>query len=206
MHRSVELLFIDLQAYLQGHNINIDRSLEDFFDELFPHAYSAYMNVGRLNNIYIRCLANERTVISPFGREDNILSNDLQNSLKVTRALLQSMKLGLEVLNSTEHMPLTTKCKQVLTKMKYCPFCQGLPYTMPCHGFCLNVMKGCLANFMDLDIYWTEYVSSVVDLIRQSMSVNFDLQHLMHSLDSRINRAIDYAIAHKDRITHDVSI
>ncbi|PIK47861.1 glypican 5, partial [Apostichopus japonicus] len=204
MHRSFELLFIDLQAYLQGHNINIDRSLGDFFDGLFPHVYSAYMNVGRLSNIYMQCLARERTVILPFGREDDAFSADLQNSLKVTRTLLQSLKLGLGVLNTTEHMPLSVKCKEVLTKMRYCPFCQGLTYARPCHGYCLNVVKGCLANFMDLDIYWTEYVTSVVDLIRSSMSADFDLQQVMHSLDDRIDRAIDYAVDNKDDITHAV--
>lgn len=204
MHRSVELLFIDLQAYLQGHSVNIETSLQDFFDELFPHAYAWSINVGRLNDNYMQCLRRQRSAISPFGHGDNVLSANLQNSLKVTRALLQSLKLGTEVLNTTEHMPLSSRCKQVLTTMRYCPYCQGIPYTRPCHGFCLNVMKGCLANFMDLDIYWTEYVISVVDLIRKSMSSDFDLQQIMHSLDARINQAINYAVTNKDPIIHAV--
>lgn len=52
----------------------------------------------------------------------------------------------------------TPACIRALTKMIYCPFCQGMPAVKPCKNYCLNVMKGCLANQADLDPEWNLYI------------------------------------------------
>lgn len=52
----------------------------------------------------------------------------------------------------------TPPCIRALTKMIYCPFCQGMPAVKPCKNYCLNVMKGCLANQADLDPEWNLYI------------------------------------------------
>lgn len=52
----------------------------------------------------------------------------------------------------------TPACIRALTKMLYCPFCQGMPAVKPCKNYCLNVMKGCLANQADLDPEWNLYI------------------------------------------------
>ncbi|KYO39468.1 hypothetical protein Y1Q_0021110 [Alligator mississippiensis] len=43
-------------------------------------------------------------------------------------------------------------------KMLYCPYCRGLPTVKPCNNYCLNVMKGCLANQADLDTEWNLFI------------------------------------------------
>lgn len=55
----------------------------------------------------------------------------------------------------------TAACMRALTKMLYCPFCQGMPAVKPCRNYCLNVMKGCLANQADLDPEWNQYIGKV---------------------------------------------
>lgn len=55
-------------------------------------------------------------------------------------------------------MSNTAVCMRALTKMLYCPFCQGMPAVKPCRNYCLNVMKGCLANQADLDPEWNQYI------------------------------------------------
>ncbi|ELK25802.1 Glypican-6 [Myotis davidii] len=42
--------------------------------------------------------------------------------------------------------------------MLYCPYCRGLPTVRPCNNYCLNVMKGCLANQADLDTEWNLFI------------------------------------------------
>lgn len=54
----------------------------------------------------------------------------------------------------------TPACIRALTKMMYCPFCQGMPAVKACKNFCLNVMKGCLANQADLDPEWNLYIGT----------------------------------------------
>lgn len=54
----------------------------------------------------------------------------------------------------------TAACIRALTKMMYCPFCQGMPAVKACKNYCLNVMKGCLANQADLDPEWNLYIGT----------------------------------------------
>lgn len=54
----------------------------------------------------------------------------------------------------------TPACIRALTKMVYCPFCQGMPAVKACKNYCLNVMKGCLANQADLDPEWNLYIGT----------------------------------------------
>uniref|UniRef100_A0AAV2LMY1 Glypican-1 n=1 Tax=Knipowitschia caucasica TaxID=637954 RepID=A0AAV2LMY1_KNICA len=42
--------------------------------------------------------------------------------------------------------------------MLYCPYCRGLPGLKPCHNYCQNVMRGCLANQADLDTEWNLFI------------------------------------------------
>ncbi|KAJ3592393.1 hypothetical protein NHX12_007520 [Muraenolepis orangiensis] len=56
--------------------------------------------------------------------------------------------------------------------MQYCPFCQALPTAKPCKNYCLNVMKGCLANQADLDPEWNQYIGPHQSLLHEAfMSV-----------------------------------
>lgn len=52
----------------------------------------------------------------------------------------------------------TPGCIRALMKMLYCPYCRGLPTVRPCNNYCLNVMKGCLANQADLDTEWNLFI------------------------------------------------
>lgn len=49
-------------------------------------------------------------------------------------------------------------CVRALTKMLYCSYCRGLPGLKPCHNYCHNVMRGCLANQADLDAEWNLFI------------------------------------------------
>lgn len=39
-------------------------------------------------------------------------------------------------------------------KLMYCPHCRGMASVRPCNNYCLNVVKGCLANQADLSTEW----------------------------------------------------
>ena len=42
--------------------------------------------------------------------------------------------------------------------MLYCSYCRGMPGLKPCHNYCHNVMRGCLANQADLDAEWNLFI------------------------------------------------
>ena len=49
-------------------------------------------------------------------------------------------------------------CVEALTKMSSCPACQGIPDIRPCPGYCINVMKGCLAYHAELGESWDKFI------------------------------------------------
>lgn len=52
-------------------------------------------------------------------------------------------------------------CVRALTKMLYCPYCRGMAGLKPCHNYCHNVMRGCLANQADLDSEWNLFIGKI---------------------------------------------
>lgn len=81
----------------------------------------------------------------------------MQNAIQASSDLLSwcSRPLSLSVLLQVSSTP---PCIRALTKMMYCPYCQGMPAVKSCKNYCLNVMKGCLANQADLDPEWNLYI------------------------------------------------
>ena len=75
-------------------------------------------------------------------------------SLLPSRTFLQALNLGIEVINTTDHLHFSKECGRALLRMQYCPHCQGLALTKPCMGYCLNVMRGCLAHVAELNPHW----------------------------------------------------
>ena len=55
-------------------------------------------------------------------------------------------------------MPPSAECEKAVKKMRTCSACQGLPDFKPCNGYCINIMKGCLAYHGEINDSWNEYI------------------------------------------------
>ncbi|KFO37818.1 Glypican-6 [Fukomys damarensis] len=64
-------------------------------------------------------------------------------------------------------------------KMLYCPYCRALPTVRPCSNYCLNVMKGCLANQADLDTEWNLFIEKVKLSLSSSLQVAPEMEPAM---------------------------
>ncbi len=202
----IQLLFETLRDHLRGRPANVPLAVEHFFDELFALLYQDQMNPRnrRVDGFGSRCIAGQQRTIRPFGNAPQELGTKLYQSVELARLLLTSLHLGVEVLNSTHHMQVGKKCGRALLEMRYCGMCQGFTNVKPCKNYCVNVMKGCLANFVDIDPHWNEYVTSVINLVRWSMAGDYDLQLAIGSLDANIIAAITTATDDSERIIQEV--
>jgi len=54
----------------------------------------------------------------------------------------------------------STSCIHAATRLTYCPYCRGLADVIGCHGYCLNVMRGCLATVSDVNDVWNRFVGA----------------------------------------------
>ncbi|KAG7222351.1 hypothetical protein INR49_016306 [Caranx melampygus] len=80
-------------------------------------------------------------------------------------------------------------CARALTKMLYCPYCRGLPGLKPCHNYCQNVMKGCLANQADLDPEWNLFIDAML-LVAARLEGPFNIEAVIEPIDIKISEAI----------------
>ncbi|XP_078250990.1 glypican-4-like [Rhinoraja longicauda] len=83
----------------------------------------------------------------------------------------------------------TAECADALLKMTYCPHCRGIFVVKPCNKYCLNVMKGCLANLADLDIEWNNFIDAML-MVAERLEGPFNIESVMDPIDVKISEAI----------------
>ncbi|NXH48889.1 GPC5 protein, partial [Dicaeum eximium] len=162
----VQEFFTDVGLFLFGTDVSTEESVNRFFDTLFPVVYNHVINPGPtdISLEYAECLRAARRDIRPFGNIPQKAVGQMGRSLLPSRAFLQALNLGIEVINTTDHLCFSRDCSRALLRMQYCPHCQGLTLSKPCLGYCLNILRGCLAGVAEVDLHWRGYIQSLEEL------------------------------------------
>lgn len=122
----VQELFTDIGLFMLGSELNVDNIVQRFFDSLFPLVYNHLINPGLsdISSAYSECVRSVSRDARAFGQAPNILAEQISRSGMSGKLLLQALHLGIEVINTTDHMQLSRECRRALLKMHYCPHCQ----------------------------------------------------------------------------------
>ncbi|KAM3931698.1 glypican-5-like isoform 2-T2 [Leptodactylus fuscus] len=195
-HESVKELFTDLSLNIMGADMPLEDAFSRFWDALFPLVYNHLINPGvaSLSGEYLDCLRLTRQDMNPFGNYSIEMLAHFSESLWASRMMKQALSLAEQVINSTEYAGLTRECTRSLVRMQYCPHCQGLTLIRPCVGYCLNVMRGCLASLASLDGPWREFINLVEHLADQ-MSGSHDLEQSLLGIREVVDKSIHYAVS-----------
>ncbi|XP_053315513.1 glypican-5-like isoform X2 [Spea bombifrons] len=198
----VRELFTDISLNILGEEMPVDNAVSRFFDALFPLVYNHLLNPGKgtLSEEYLECLRLTRQDINPFGPSFQEMVTVLSKSLWASRMMKQSLSMAVHIINSTEHAGMTRECTRALVRMQYCPHCQGLTLIRPCVGYCLNVMRGCLASFAELDAPWRDFIALLEHLAGQ-MSGSHDLELALLGIRDMIKVSIEYAETQSHNLT-----
>uniref|UniRef100_A0A8C5MDB8 Glypican 5 n=1 Tax=Leptobrachium leishanense TaxID=445787 RepID=A0A8C5MDB8_9ANUR len=198
----VRELFMDISLNILGEEMPVDSAVSRFFDALFPLVYNHLINPSRapLSEEYLECLRLTRQDIDPFGPSFQGMITELSKSLWASRMMKQSLSMAIHVINSTEHAGMTRECTRALVRMHYCPHCQGLTLIRPCVGYCLNVMRGCLASLSDLDTPWRDFISMLVHIAGQ-MSGSHDLELALLGIRDVVKESIEHSLAQGQNLT-----
>lgn len=201
----VNQLFSSLSHYLRGANVSVDAAVHQFFNNLFPLVYTRLINPGIESNLMVAgemgdCLRMIRQDVNPFGPHPAVMAQELAGALGAGRQLGLALEEGLEVMNATEHVSLSKECVKGLVKMVYCSHCRGLTLIKPCVGYCLNVMRGCLASVSELDQPWRRY-TSLLEQLTHAMAGQHSLELALLGVRGHVNEALLYAQLHGPLIT-----
>ncbi|XP_055723118.1 glypican-5-like isoform X1 [Salvelinus fontinalis] len=201
----VNALFSSLSLYIRGQNLSLEAAVARFHDNLFPLVYGRLVNPGvgvhgGLTGERGECLRATRQDVNPFGPHPETLAQELGRTLGAGRALSLALAEGTEVMNATEHVSFTKECLRGLTKMQYCSHCRGLTLIKPCVGYCLNVMRGCLASVAELDGPWRRYVAALEELTN-AVAGQHSLELALLGVRGHVNEAILHAQLHGPTLT-----
>ncbi|XP_048151720.1 glypican-5 isoform X2 [Corvus hawaiiensis] len=187
----VQEFFTDVGLFLFGTDVSTEEFVNRFFDTLFPVVYNHVLNPGPtdISLEYGECLRVARRDIRPFGNIPEKAIGQMGRALLPSRTFLQALNLGIEVINTTDHLHFSKDCSRALLRMQYCPHCQGLTLSKPCMGYCLNIIRGCLADVAEVDLHWRGYIQSLEELSR-AMSGAYNIEHVLLNFHSLVNDAL----------------
>lgn len=188
-------LYSDLLSYINGREVDLEERIWSFFDSLFPLVYHHSINpkLKDFSDDYKECLRQTQQEIKPFGDIARKVTEQLTRSFEAAHLFLEAMNLGVEVANSTEHLDINVNCSRGLFRLTYCAHCHSLVDVKPCSGFCLNVIRGCLAGVAELDQSWNGYISAL-ERLTSGMVGSYNIEETLSTLDAKISEAIMYAM------------
>uniref|UniRef100_A0A3Q2ZA95 Glypican 2 n=1 Tax=Hippocampus comes TaxID=109280 RepID=A0A3Q2ZA95_HIPCM len=150
-------LFVELRRYYSGHLTEV---LSDFWSRLVERVFTLVNPQYQFSDDYLECVSKHAEQLQPFGDVPRKLRVQVSRAFIAARALSQGLAAGRDIVNK---MTPDSECMRGLMRQWYCPLCRGMPSLRPCRAFCLNVMKGCLANQADLDTEWDYFIGGVED-------------------------------------------
>nr|KAF6373762.1 glypican 5 [Pipistrellus kuhlii] len=203
---SVQEFFTDVGLYLFGADANPEEFVNRFFDSLFPLVYNHLINPAVTDSSleYSECIRMARRDIRPFGTIPQRVMGQMGRSLLPSRTFLQALNLGIEVINTTDHLLFSRECGRAFLRMQYCPHCQGLTLSKPCMGYCLNVVRGCLAHMAELNPHWHAYIRSLEEL-SDAMHGTYDIEHVLLNFHLLVNDAVMQAHLDRQKLSEQVN-
>lgn len=192
------------------HPVEIARSVDKFFDDIlddiydYGHYYPTNSRTRSVSNSNtINCLEDakrRRDTTDHFGIYPSKISKQLRKALQVARAIIQSSQLGLSVFNFTATVAPSESCMNAFVRMTACPLCKGVREFQYCPVYCVNVARGCFAEFYELHEPWISFVTSLEDLSNQ-MIKDYNLESVLADMDDNIDNAITGALENRRKVS-----
>ncbi|XP_061691924.1 glypican-3 isoform X1 [Syngnathoides biaculeatus] len=195
---SVGQLFLDMSLYILGSDSTVDHMVAVIYGRLFHVTYRRLL--GGSGSVSEACLKEAWKDSGAFGPYPKLMMTRLSRSLLATRVFLQALNLGIEVVNTTDHLRPSRDCGRALMRLWYCPHCQGLLGPPVCRGFCQAVMHGCLGGAAEVQPHWKTYVDGLGKLAA-AMSDERDMEAVVLRLPAMIKLALKHAVNARSRLS-----
>lgn len=182
-------LFTELKRYYTGGNVNLEEMLNDFWSKLLERMFQLLNSQYHFTDDYLECVSKYTDQLKPFGDIPRKLKAQVTRAFIAARTFVQGLMVGREVANRVAKVNVAPACVKALTKMLYCPYCRGLPGLKPCHNYCQNVMRGCLANQADLDAEWNLFIDAMLS-VADRLQGPFNIEGVIQPIDIKISDAI----------------
>ncbi|XP_067109759.1 glypican-1-like [Osmerus mordax] len=183
-------LYTDLRRYFRGtSNINLEEALNEFWSRLLERLFKTVNRQYTIGDEYLECVSKNMERLRPFGGKPHALWTSVKSTFVSTRSFVQALMVGGEVMRKVSQLPMSAECTRAIMKMTYCPHCRGVASAKACPNYCLNVMKGCLANQADLHTEWRNLLD-VLEQVLNHMEAQVNVETVILTLPARMAEAV----------------
>lgn len=200
---SVGQLFMDMSLYILGSDSSVDHMVSVLYGRLFLLTYRRLLGAS-VAPTSEECVRGAWKDSGAFGPYPKLVNSRLSRSLLATRVFLQALNLGIEVVNTTNHLRPSRDCSRALLRLWFCPHCQGILGQPACRGFCHAVMHGCLGGVAEVQPHWKSYIEGLGKLAG-AMRGDQDMEAVVLTLPSMVKLALKHAVNARTRLTALVS-
>ncbi|XP_057706781.1 glypican-4 isoform X2 [Corythoichthys intestinalis] len=169
--------------------VNLESMLSDFWADLLERMFRLVNVQYEFSDAYMECVSRHTEQLQPFGDVPRKLRIQLTRAFVAARTFVRGLNLMPEVVNKVSTVSASPSCVRAAMKMLYCPYCSGQVALKPCQNYCLNVMRGCLANQADLDTEWNNFLDAMLGLADR-LEGPFNFESVMDPIDVKISEAI----------------
>ncbi|XP_077141453.1 glypican-4 [Ranitomeya variabilis] len=181
--------FVELRKYYVAGNVNLEEMLNDFWAQLLERMFPLLNPQYHFTDDYLACVSRYIDQLKPFGDVPRKLKLQVTRAFVAARTFAQGLAMARDVINKVSMVNPTPHCVRAMMKMTYCPHCRGLVTVKPCNNYCLNVLRGCLANPGDLDADWNNFIDSMLQ-VAERLEGPFNIETVMDPIDVKISEAI----------------
>ncbi|KAI4897293.1 hypothetical protein NFI96_024653 [Prochilodus magdalenae] len=183
--------FHELRSYYASGSaaVHLDSMLTEFWAELLERMFRLVNVQYEFTDTYMDCVSRHTEQLKPFGDVPRKLKLQLTRAFIAARTFTLGLALIPEVVSKVSTVSASPSCVRAAMKMLYCPYCTGQVALKPCKNYCLNVMRGCLANQADLDTEWNNFLDAMLGLAER-LEGPFNFESVMDPIDVKISDAI----------------
>lgn len=181
-------LFTELEKYYSRGKVDLGEAMDSFFNTLYQKMFTVLNAQFAFDDKYLGCVSEHMKELKPFGDVPDKLSVQIKRSFVATRTYAQALMTAADVTKKMINIRLNADCTAALTKMQHCGACKGYA-EKPCTNYCVNVMKGCLHYFHELDMEWDNFVSSM-EKVAERLLGSFNIVMVVEPINIKISEAI----------------
>lgn len=172
---------------------------------------STVIDLDSIEEEQLTCLKN---ITGPYIAEyTEEISSIIQRHLVDYKLYVESINLGRKVVTTVKNHPWSSACFSALARMKHCAYCGGYRKFKPCLNFCLNTLRGCLADVAEIYDSFKGFVSAFhllskdIDssLKHESLSANLFMRFATMITEVRGQSSLKY-LATRDCSLRDTAI
>lgn len=181
-------MFTELENYFTRGKVDLAEALDSFFNVLYQKMFSVINAQYRFDDKYLDCVSEHMKELKPFGDVPDKLSVQIKRSFVATRTFEQALSAAAEVARNLIALRPSGECTAALTRMQQCGLCRGHTQK-PCSNYCVNVMKGCLHYYGELDAEWDNFVASM-EKVAERLLGPFNIVMVVEPMNIKVSEAI----------------